>query len=58
MNQDLYPIDQCYTDISSVIGQCEHSVQRAVNDAMVITSELQNNQELSLILLGVKRHVN
>ena len=36
MNKDIQPIDQYYTDISSTIDQCKYSVQRAVNDAMVM----------------------
>lgn len=36
MENELKTIDQYYTDISSTIDQCKHSVQRAVNDAMVM----------------------
>lgn len=36
MNKELQSIDKYYTDISSTIDQCKHSVQRAVNDAMVM----------------------
>ena len=36
MNKKNQSIDQYYTDISSTIDKCKHSVQRAVNDAMVM----------------------
>ena len=36
MNKKNQSIDQYYTDISSTIDKSKHSVQRAVNDAMVM----------------------
>ena len=36
MNKKNQSIDQFYTDISSTIDKCKHSVQSAVNDAMVM----------------------
>ncbi len=36
MNKKNQSIDQFYTDISSTIDKCKHSVQNAVNDAMVM----------------------
>lgn len=36
MTTKLQNLDQYYTEISSDIDKCRHSVQRAVNDAMVM----------------------
>ena len=36
MNKELQTIDKYYVDISSAINKCKYSVQRAVNDAMVM----------------------
>ena len=37
MTRELHPIHKYSTDISSPIDQCKHSVQRTVNDAMVMS---------------------